>query len=199
MPEATNYGILNDIEITNLAQAGMIAPFTPSLIRHNQDGAGVISWGLSSYGYDLRLSPKDFRLVRPGVMLDPKNPDPGAFIPLHLRHDDHGSFFVMPPHSYGLGVAIERITLPPDISGLCVGKSTYARNAIIANVTPGEAGWHGHLTLEFSNPSPASVRLYANEGIIQVVFLRGLPCEVSYSDRAGKYQDQPEAVILSKV
>ena len=192
-------GILNDTEITALARGGMITPFEPSLIRQNRDGDGVISYGLSSYGYDLRLSPRDFRLIIPGATLDPKRPDPNAFAPVPLRHDDHGSFFVMPPHSYGLGVAMERLNLPDNVTGLCVGKSTYARNAIIANVTPGEAAWRGHLTLEFSNPSPAHVRLYAGEGIIQVVFLVGNPCAVSYGDRAGKYQDQPEAVILSKV
>ena len=105
----------------------------------------------------------------------------------------------LPGHSYGLGVAIERLEIPENVTVLCIGKSTYARCGIIANLTPGESGWRGHLTLEFSNSSPADARIYANEGVVQLLFFEGDPCEVSYETRQGKYQDQSETVTLAKV
>jgi dCTP deaminase len=105
----------------------------------------------------------------------------------------------LPAHSYGLGVALEHLAVPEDISVLCIGKSTYARVGLIANLTPAEAGWRGHLTLEFSNSSSADCRIYANEGVVQLLFLSGNPCSVSYEQRRGKYQDQPEQVVVSRV
>lgn len=209
--------ILNDIEISRLAQDGMITPYIGSLIRevtddHRQwqDGKRtitssgirrVISYGASSYGYDLRLSPKEFLIFRhvPGTVVDPKAFNPSNLEPTTLHSDEHGEFFILPAHSYGLGVAVERLELPPDVTALFIGKSTYARCGIIANLTPGEANWKGHLTLEFSNSSGADARLYAGEGIVQALFFRGEPCATTYHDRAGKYQHQPEAVTLAKV
>ncbi|MBW4542020.1 MAG: dCTP deaminase [Myxacorys chilensis ATA2-1-KO14] len=192
--------IKNDTWITQMAQEGMISPFEPKLVRRAND-LPVISYGLSSYGYDLRLSPTDFRIFRhvPGTVVDPKNFSSANLEPAALHHDDNGSFFILPAHSYGLGVALERLEVPDYITVICIGKSTYARIGLIANLTPAEAGWRGHLTLEFSNSSSADCRIYANEGIVQLLFLEGAPCAVSYSTRNGKYQDQVEQVTLARV
>jgi dCTP deaminase len=193
--------ILNDTAIKRLARdRGMIAPFSESLVREIEGDQKVISYGLSGHGYDIRLSPRDFRLCKPirGV-LDPKKPNHDMSEPLPLKHDDKGSFFEIPPHSSCLGVAVERLQVPTDILVLCIGKSTYARFHIIANLTPAEAGWRGHLTLEVSNLGPTAVRVYANEGIVQLLFLQGDKAEIDYQSRAGKYQDQPEQVVMGRV
>lgn len=183
-----------------MAQEGMITPFEPQLVRRAQ-GLPVISYGLSSYGYDLRLSPSEFRIFKhiPGTVVDPKNFSDANLEPAPLHRDDNGSFFILPAHSYGLGVALERLEVPDNVTVICIGKSTYARIGLIANLTPAEAGWRGHLTLEFSNSSSADCRIYANEGIVQLLFLEGAPCAVSYDDRRGKYQDQVERVTLARV
>ncbi|MCS6812175.1 MAG: dCTP deaminase [Cyanobacteria bacterium] len=190
----------NDIWIKQQAYQGMITPFEPQLVRQ-VDGVPVISYGLGSFGYDLRLSPVEFRIFRhiPGTVVDPKRFNPDNLEPTQLQHDDTGSYFILPAHSYGLGVALEHLALPDYITVICMGKSTYARCGIIANITPGEASWRGHLTLEFSNSSSADCRIYANEGVVQLLFLEGEPCAVSYDDRRGKYQDQAEAVTLARV
>jgi dCTP deaminase len=192
--------IKNDTWISQMAQEGMIAPFVPQLVRR-AEGLPVISYGLSSYGYDLRLSANEFRIFRhiPGTVVDPKNFSDANLEPAPLHHDEHGSYFILPAHSYGLGVALERLEVPDNVTVICIGKSTYARIGLIANLTPAEAGWRGHLTLEFSNSSSADCRVYANEGIVQLLFLEGLPCAVSYDDRRGKYQDQVERVTLARV
>jgi dCTP deaminase len=138
--------IKNDAWINKMAAEGMIQPFQPSLVRHlDLNGRGgqhpVISYGLSSYGYDIRLSPAEFRIFRhiPGTVVDPKNFNPDNLEPTALRTDENGSYFVLPAHSYGLGVALEKISVPDNISIICIGKSTYARCGIIANLTPAEA------------------------------------------------------------
>ena len=200
-------GLLSDIEISRLAQAGMITPYLGSLIReiepsrHPHSLVRAISFGASSYGYDLRLSPAEFKIFRhiPGTVVDPKAFNPANLEPAPLHHTPEGDFFILPGNSYGLGVALEHLAIPPDVTGICLGKSTYARCGIIVNATPAEACWRGHLTLEFSNSSPADCRLYANEGICQVLFFRGSSCAVTYESRKGKYQEQPERVVLSKV
>ncbi len=198
--------IKNDAWIARMAAQGMITPFEPSLVRTVDSGSlnsmrPVISYGLSSYGYDLRLSPAEFRIFRhiPGKVVDPKRFNPDNLESTALHADESGEFFILPAHSYGLGVALERIALPDNITVICIGKSTYARCGIIANLTPAEAAWRGHLTLEFSNSSSADCCIYANEGIVQLLFLEGEPCQVSYDARRGKYQDQPERVTLAKV
>ncbi|MBD2108039.1 dCTP deaminase [Nodosilinea sp. FACHB-13] len=198
--------IKNDAWIDKMAKEGMIQPFQPSLVRQleNADhslGQPVISYGLSSYGYDIRLSPAEFRIFRhvPGTVVDPKNFSPANLEPTALKTDESGSYFILPAHSYGLGVALEKISVPNNISVICIGKSTYARCGIIANLTPAEAGWRGHLTLEFSNSSSADCRIYASEGVVQLIFFEGEPCQVSYETRRGKYQDQAEQVTLAKV
>ncbi len=198
--------IKNDAWIAKMAVKGMIEPFQPSLVRQltqaeTSVSQPVISYGLSSYGYDIRLSPAEFRIFRhiPGTVVDPKNFSPANLEPTELKTDASGSYFILPAHSYGLGVALEKISVPDNISVICIGKSTYARCGIIANLTPAEAGWRGHLTLEFSNSSSADCRMYANEGVVQLMFFEGEPCQVSYDTRQGKYQDQDEQVTLARI
>lgn len=192
--------ILPDLEIAKIAGRGGIVPFVPHQVRH--DGhRPVISYGLSSFGYDIRLSPHDFRIFRhvPGTVVDPKNFNPANLETANLHSDPSGDFFILPAHSYGLGVAIERLEVPDNVTIVCLGKSTYARAGIIANLTPAESGWKGYLTLEFSNSSSADCRMYAREGVVQLLFFEGDPCKVSYDDRRGKYQDQGEEVTIARV
>ena len=208
--------ILNDIQIRQYAEnRQMIAPFYQSQIKKAavsecnpaaQHLAGIfprklISFGLSSYGYDIRLSPKEFRVFRhiPGTVVDPKGFNPQNLEKVELNHSTNGDFFIIPAHSYGLGVAMETLNMPRDITAICMGKSTYARCGIIANVTPAEAGWIGNLTLEISNSSDADARVYAGEGICQLLFIQGNPCSTSYADRNGKYQGQGEQITIAKV
>jgi len=193
--------ILNDHQISLLAEQGMIHPFETQLVRHLSDGMPVLSFGPSSYGYDLRLSPREFLIFRhvPGTVVDPKSFNPKNLEATPLQRDETGAYFILPARSYGLGVAVEELHLPPDVTAICVGKSTYARCGIIANVTPAEAGWKGHLTLEFSNSSAADCRIYADEGVVQMLFFRGEPCGTSYKTRRGKYQNQRQRVTLPKV
>jgi dCTP deaminase len=199
----------SDRWIREQAAAGMIEPFVPGLVRHvdidNCIGVpqrvSALSYGCSSYGYDLRLSPKEFLIFRhvPGTVMNPKRFNPANLEPAPLHSDEDGDFFILPAHSYGLGVAVECLRIPDNITCLFIGKSTYARLGQIANLTPGEAGWQGHLTLEFSNSSGADCRIYANEGIVQALFFEGEPCEVTYHDRAGKYQHQGHKVVTARV
>ena len=189
---------------------GMIQPFIPSMVREvkqyehlpeNFAMRSAISFGLGSFGYDIRLSPMEFKTFRhiPGTVVDPKNFNPDNLETATLHSDDSGEFFILPAHSYGLGVAVEKLKVPSNVTIICLGKSTYARVGIIANITPAEASWEGHLTLEFSNSSSADCRMYAHEGVVQLLFFEGNPCEVSYDDRSGKYQGQKERIVEAKV
>ena len=203
----------NDRWINEQAAAGMLTPFQPGLVREvktgipkgcKAKGSGtqkVLSYGTSSYGYDLRLSAAEFLIFRhvPGTVMNPKRFNAKNLEPTPLLHDEDGSYFILPAHSYGLGVALERLRVPPNITVICLGKSTYARLGIIVNTTPAEASWEGHLTLEFSNSSGADCRVYAEEGICQLLFFEGDPCDTTYAQRQGKYQDQPEGVTLARV
>lgn len=199
--------LLSDLEIYSLARAGMIGNFCPQNVRRVSSDLWadlpVVSYGLGSYGYDLRLSPTEFLVFKRGAgEINPKRFDRNTFLdPVELRRDGDGEYFVMPPDSYALGVALERLEMPQDVTGLCIGKSTYARVGKCANLTPIEAGWRGHLTLEFANLSGNALRVYAGEGIAQVLFFKGQPCRTAYNDRdgAGKYQDQPHRVVAAKV
>ena len=194
----------NDRWINEQAEHGLLEPFQPTLVRHldpeNRSGA-VLSFGCSSYGYDLRLSPQEFLIFRhvPGTVMHPKRFNPANLEPAPMQSDEDGSYFILPAHSYGLGVALEKMKVPENITVICLGKSTYARLGIIVNTTPAEAGWEGHLTLEFSNSSGADCRIYANEGICQLLFFEGDPCDTTYKDRSGKYQHQPERVTLARI
>jgi len=203
----------NDTWIRAQAAAGMIEPFQAGLVREVQTqipkGCSatkykkrkVLSFGTSSYGYDIRLSAAEFLTFRhvPGTVMNPKRPNLRNLEPAPLHQDEDGRFFILPAHTYGLGVALEKLRVPPNITVICLGKSTYARLGIITNMTPAEAAWEGHLTLEFSNSSGADCRVYAEEGICQLLFFEGDPCETTYADRAGKYQGQPERVVGARV
>ncbi|MXW41113.1 MAG: dCTP deaminase [Synechococcus sp. SB0668_bin_15] len=194
----------NDSWIRHQARLGMIDPFQPRLVRHLDCGERqqpVLSFGCSSFGYDLRLSPQEFLVFRhvPGTVMNPKRFNPANLEPTDLHHDQDGGYFILPAHSYGLGVALEHLKVPDHITVICLGKSTYARMGIILNATPAEASWEGHLTLEFSNSSGADCRIYADEGICQLLFLEGEPCETSYAARNGKYHNQPERVTMARM
>jgi dCTP deaminase len=202
----------NDRWIKEQAEKGMITPFVKTLVRevlpydenrglYRDNTVGVLSYGPSSFGYDCRLSPDDFKIFMhvPGTVMNPKRFNPANLQQAQLHSDDDGDFFILPAHTYGLGVAIEKLRVPSNITVICLGKSTMARLGIIINTTPAEAGWEGHLTLEFSNSSGADCRVYANEGICQLLFLEGEPCETSYSDRNGKYQHQPCNVVTARI
>jgi dCTP deaminase len=201
--------ILSDKQIAELASRGMIQPFESSLVREVEISGypgmtqqiPVVSYGLGSYGYDIRLSSKEFKIFKhiPGTVINPKQFNPNNLESVDLHHDKDGSFFILPGHSYGLGVAVEKIEMPADVTAICLTKSTYARVAIAANLTPIESQWLGHLTIEISNNCSADCRIYANEGIAQLLFFRGEPCSVSYADRKGKYQNQPEQIVFAKV
>lgn len=192
--------ILCDWEIKKLAEEEeMISPFMDHLIRE-EDGKKVLSYGLSSYGYDIRLSPKQcliFGRIQAGDS-DPKDFNPQILNKAETLKDEKGEYFLLPPYGYCLAVAEERLKLPKDVTVIALGKSTYARSGIIANITPAEAGWEGYLTLEISNATGLFNRIYVNEGIIQLLFLRGNPCNVTYQDRAGKYQNQKQEVVYSR-
>jgi dCTP deaminase len=182
-------------------QDGMVVPFVDHSVRYDHaKNRPVISYGLGSYGYDIRLSPKEFFVFKhiPGTVVNPKKFNRDNLVDVPVQCDDSGEFFVLPALSYGLGVSLEKLTMPPDVTAVCVGKSTYARCGVIANITPVEAGWTGHLTLEFSNSSSADVRLYAGEGVAQLLFFQGERCKTTYADRFGKYQNQQHEVTVAK-
>jgi dCTP deaminase len=160
---------------------GMIEPFEEKLVRE-----GVVSYGLSSYGYDVRVADefKIFTNVN-STVVDPKQLDPRNMV------DFKGDVCIVPPNSFALARTVEYFRVPRNVLCCCVGKSTYARCGIITNVTPFEPEWEGHVTLEISNTTPLPAKIYANEGLAQVLFFESdSPCEVSYRDRGGKYQKQ---------
>jgi dCTP deaminase len=193
--------ILCDWEIRDLAQQeDMIAPFNDRLVSE-EDGRRILSYGLSSYGYDIRLSPEQcliFGRISEGEC-DPKNFKESILTEAELLEDEKGRYFLLPPYGYCLGVARERLKLPRDVTVVAVGKSTYARSGILVNITPAESGWEGYLTLEISNCTGLFNRVYADEGVTQLLFYRGNPCETTYQDRKGKYQNQAPEVVFSKV
>ena len=168
---------------------GMITPFSEKQVRE-----GVISYGLSSYGYDLRVSDefKIFTNVNSAV-IDPKAFDERSFV--SVQSDS----VIVPPNSFALARSIEYFKIPRDVLTICVGKSTYARGGIIVNVTPFEPEWEGFVTLEISNTTPLPAKVYANEGLCQILFFQSDEvCEVSYADRKGKYQNQ-QGIVLPKL
>ena len=163
----------------------MIKPFVPTQIKQSAAGR-VISYGTSSYGYDVRCAP-EFRVFTNinSAVVDPKAFDARSFVDLNA------DVCIIPPNSFVLARTIEFFRIPRNVLTICLGKSTYARCGIIVNVTPLEPEWQGHVTLEFSNTTPLPAKIYANEGVAQVIFLESdEPCETSYRDRAGKYQNQ---------
>jgi dCTP deaminase len=167
----------------------MIEPFTDSQVRN-----GVISYGVSSYGYDVRVA-DEFKIFTNvfGAIVDPKNFDPKSMV------DFVGEVCVIPPNSFALARTVEYFRIPRNVLTICLGKSTYARCGIIVNVTPFEPEWEGFVTLEISNTTPLPARIYANEGLAQVLFFEAdEECETSYADKKGKYQKQ-QSIVLPKL
>lgn len=161
----------------------MIEPFVADQVRD-----GVISYGVSSYGYDIRVA-DEFKIFTNvySAIVDPKNFDPASMV------DFKGDVCVIPPNSFALARTVEYFRIPRDVLTICVGKSTYARCGIIVNVTPFEPEWEGFVTLEISNTTPLPAKIYANEGIAQVLFFQAdEPCRISYADKKGKYQKQQQ-------
>ena len=173
--------VKNDKWIRSMAQKGMIEPFC-----ENQKRAGVISYGVGSYGYDMRIG-EEFKIFTNinSTFIDPKKFDPAGFV------DFRGTECLIPPNSFVLATSIEYFRIPRDVLVICLGKSTYARCGLVVNVTPLEPEWEGHVTIEISNTTPLPAKIYANEGIAQLIFIQAAElCEVSYKDKAGKYQAQ---------
>lgn len=193
--------ILNDKQIYQLAKCGMINPFEEKQVREqmlptnfgSQKQKKVISYGLSSFGYDCRID-NTFRLFKPtihGSIIDPKNMDEDTLE--HCVGTNEG--VLIPPHSYILGSSLEYFKIPPRIMCLVVGKSTYARCGIIVNVTPLEPGWEGNITIEISNSSPLPAKIYPGEGIAQILFFEGDVPVITYADKKGKYQGQTGVTV----
>jgi dCTP deaminase len=181
--------IKNDRWIREMAKQGMISPFEENQVRKD-----VISYGVSSYGYDVRVGDeyKIFTNIN-NVVVDPKNFDPKSFI------DYKGEYCIIPPNSFALAKTVEYFKIPRNILTICLGKSSYARCGIIVNVTPFEPCWEGIVTIEISNTTPLPAKIYSNEGIAQVLFFEAdEECEISYADKKGKYQEQ-EGITLPRL
>ena len=187
--------IKSDKWITKMsAENKMIEPFSSNQIRLDKNGEKLISYGVSSYGYDVRCS-NEFKVFTNihSAVVDPKSFDAKSFV------DIQSDVCVIPPNSFVLARTVEKFKIPDDVLVICLGKSTYARCGIIVNVTPLEPGWEGYVTLEFSNTTPLPAKIYANEGVAQFIFLKGNEKpEVTYADRNGKYMGQT-GVTLPKV
>lgn len=187
--------ILNDKEIIQLASEGMITPFVEGSVRISDETDPphrIISYGTSSFGYDVRLRDEVeiFTNVNGGV-LDPKRPKPKNMVRGQVFSDIDGArYVILPPNSYMLGATVEEFDIPRDVMVVCLGKSTYARMAVLCNTTPIEPGFRGNVVIELANGSSLPVRVYLGEGIAQFLFFKGNPCEVSYADRDGKYMGQ---------
>tara|TARA_R110001583_G_scaffold3212_4_gene21002 strand:- start:1940 stop:2506 length:567 start_codon:yes stop_codon:yes gene_type:complete len=184
-------GIKSDRWIRKAAlEQGMITPFEPGQVRTKGDER-IVSYGTSSYGYDVRCS-NEFKIFTNinSSIVDPKDFDHQSFV------DVVADVCIIPPNSFALARTVEYFKIPRDVLTICLGKSTYARCGIIVNVTPLEPEWEGHVTLEFSNTTPLPARIYANEGVAQMLFLGAEEvCETSYKDRNGKYMGQTGVVV----
>jgi dCTP deaminase len=182
--------IKSDIWIEKMAvEKGMISPFVAGQVQHD-----VISYGLSSYGYDIRVA-DEFRIFTNinSTVVDPKNFDANSFVEFQDK------ICTIPPNSFALARSIEYMRMPRNVTGILLGKSTYARMGIVTNFTPLEASWKGHIVIEISNTTPLPARIYANEGIAQILFFESdEDCRVSYANRKGKYQGQV-GIVLPKV
>ena len=180
-------GVKSDKWIRKMAkEARLIEPFEADQVRVDEAGNKMVSFGTSSYGYDIRCS-NEFKIFTNinSALVDPKNFDESSFV------DYTGDVCIIPPNSFALARTVEYLRIPRNVLTICLGKSTYARCGIIVNVTPFEPEWEGHVTLEFSNTTPLPAKIYANEGVAQVIFFEGdEECDISYKDRGGKYHGQ---------
>ena len=198
--------LLNDKEISILAENDIIFPFIGEKTRELPNGTKALSYGLSHAGYDIRLAPKGFMVIDnaitksivPPEPLDVKNFDQSVMYEASPIEANGSTYFVLPPFSYALGVSLELISMPSNVMGITDGKSTYARQGTILNVCPIEPGWSGHLTISIVNPLAFPVRVYALEGIVQIMFLR-LSSDSAQDYGDGKYQNQGLAPATPKV
>lgn len=185
---------LNDSQISDYGQT-MIWPFVPGQVRQ-EDGRPVISYGLSSFGYDIRIRDKFKMLSSVRGLIDPKQIGHSEIETTEIIAKN--GYVDIIPHGFLLGESVEHITMPDDMLAVCLGKSTYARCGLIVNVTPLEPGWRGTITIEISNTTDLYARVYANEGIAQLIFFRGNRPKTSYADRNGKYMDQ-KGIVPARV
>lgn len=188
--------ILNDNQIRELLNQypPMISPNVEFQVRTSGENR-IVSYGLSSFGYDIRIG-REFRVFRNrAIVIDPLNFDERVY---DTEVAEVGEPLVIPPHSYVLGVSMEQFYMPTNVVGICVGKSTYARCGIIVNVTPLEPGWIGFLTIEVANTTSIPAKIYPGQGIAQILFFRGDQPSVTYADRSGKYQNQDERPIPAR-
>jgi dCTP deaminase len=199
--EGANMGLKNDRWIVEKAKKGMITPYCDTQVSHVYSPYGhtlpqkVVSYGVSSYGYDMRVADgfKIFSNVWPGI-IDPKN-----FDVRFIEETAKDGFIVVPPNSFALAQSVEYFKIPRGVLTICLGKSTYARCGIVANITAFEPEWEGTVTIEISNTTPLPAKIYVNEGIAQVLFFEGdEECQTSYKDKKGKYQAQT-GITLPKV
>lgn len=187
------------MEVKTYHYGPMIEPFLAEQLRHDEQGNRLISAGVSSYGYDVRCGNmfKVFTNIN-STVVDPKNFDPKNFI--EVDANEHDGVCIIPPNSFALANTMEVFDLPRNVLTICLGKSTYARCGIIVNVTPLEPEWKGSVTLEFSNTTTLPAKIYAGEGVAQMLFFESdEECEVSYKDRDGKYMDQPATPVSPKM
>lgn len=193
--------ILSDVEITELNKfKKMITPYVDKQVRKINDRR-VISYGTSSFGYDVKLASKDLKLFTNvnNALIDPKKLDSECLVDAKVVEDKGDKYFILPPNSYALGHTEEYFKIPRDVTVIAVGKSTYARAGCIINVTPIEAGFEGVVVIEIANSTNLPMKVYLEEGIAQFLFFQGnKECSVSYADRSGKYQGQ-RSTVLSKV
>ncbi len=193
--------LLNDKQISILAENDIIFPFTGEKRRELDNGTKALSYGLSHAGYDLRLSPEGFMVINNNKeleALDVKSFNTSLMYEAAPVQENGSTFFILPPFSYALGVSLERISMPNNVMGITDGKSTYARQGTIINVTPIEPGWSGHLTICIVNPLAFPCRIYANEGIVQLMFMK-LDNDVASAYGDGKYQNQGAKVAFAAV
>lgn len=202
--------ILNDLQIRTRCEwdaPPMITPFQPEQIRRTESGAPAISSGLSSYGYDIRLADTGLsRFINPRLdfpydapIIDTKEFDAlSSMLHQSVESDYIDAFYVLPPRAYALGVSVETFNIPANVLGICYCKSTYARCGLMVNTTPLEPGWRGQLVIELANKTDLPLKVYANEGIAQVVFFEGDQPSITYADRAGKYQDQ-KGIVTARI
>jgi len=190
--EGGRMSIKSDKWIRKMAnEQRMIEPFVDGQVKQREDGTGIVSYGLSSYGYDVRCS-DEFKIFTNinSAIVDPKDFCPSSFV------DIQSDVCIIPPNSFALARTMEYMRIPRSVLTICLGKSTYARCGIIVNVTPLEPEWEGHVTLEFSNTTPLPAKVYAGEGVAQFLFFESdEECETSYKDKAGKYQGQTGVTV----
>lgn len=202
--------LLNDLQIRTRCEwdaPPMITPFQPEQVRRTESGAAAISSGLSSFGYDIRLADTGldkFSGAISGSFFRGSFIDPKAFDSKHVlsrrmvERDETGTFYTLPPRAYALGVSVETFDIPRHVLGICYCKSTYARCGLMVNTTPLEPGWRGQLVIELANLTDLPLKVYALEGIAQVVFFEGDQPSITYADRAGKYQDQ-KGIVTARI